>query len=53
MVEDHLKAVLKSEAMGHHFDGDKPVSMISMFSSNSSQDEDESSIRKSITFFKL
>lgn len=41
MVEDHLKAVLKNEVMEHHFDRDKPISMVSMYSSNSSQDEDE------------
>lgn len=48
MVEDHLKAVLKSEVMEHHFDREKPVSMISMYSSNSSQEDedDESSTRK-------
>lgn len=41
MVEDHLKAVLKSEVMEHHFDRNKPVSMISMYSSNSSQDDED------------
>lgn len=40
MVEDHLKAVLKSEVMEHHYDRDKPLSMISIYSSNSSQDDD-------------
>lgn len=38
---DHFKAVLKSEVTDHHLDPDKPKSLISMYSSNSSQDEDE------------
>lgn len=47
MIEDHLKAALKSELLEYDFDGDKPLSMISMYSSSSSQDEDDqSSTRK-------